>query len=177
MPFRRLLHNHSTDDSGFTLLEVIVVMVLIAVFTVMAIAQYANSNVSLISQTHVLAAHLRYAQMRSLNTDSQWGILYDHNSGRYQLFKDATTQIELLPGEDHDSVNIGAMGITIASAVGAATPAVQDFDIRFDSWGSPLLSDTIAAPAAITTTFTLQLNQSGHATQSLTVTPNTGFIP
>jgi prepilin-type N-terminal cleavage/methylation domain-containing protein len=172
MPFRRLLHKHTTADSGFTLLEVFVVMVLIAIFTVMAVAQYSNSNVSLISQTQVLAAHLRYAQMRSLNTDSRWGILYDHNSGTYQLFKDATTHIVPLPGEDRASVNLGAMGISIASAISPSMPAVQDFDIRFDSWGSPLLSNT-----ALTAPLSLQLNQIGQAPQTLTVTPNTGFIP
>ena len=174
MPFSRLLHKHSTIESGFTLLEVIVVIVLIAIFTVMAIAQYRNSDISLISQAQVLAAHLRYAQMRSLNTDTSWGIHYHTNGtdGIYQLFRNTTTQVEPLPGEDSSSVDLGAMGITIASAVGPNTPAVQDFSIRFDSWGSPLLSDT-----ALPDTLTLQLNQAGNASRTLTVTRNTGFIP
>ena len=172
MPFRRLPHKHLTANSGFTLLEVIVVMVLIAVFTVMAITQYSNSNVSLISQSEVLAAHLRYAQMRSLNTDSRWGILYDHNLNTYRLFRNVTTQIVPLPGEDRDIVDLGAMGITIASAMSPSTPSAQDFVLSFDSWGAPLLSNI-----ALTGALTLQLQQAGHAPKTLIVTPNTGFIP
>jgi prepilin-type N-terminal cleavage/methylation domain-containing protein len=170
----RCPHKQLNAKNGFTLLEVILVLVLVSIFTVLAITQYSASDASLTAQAQVLASHLRYAQLRSMNTDSRWGILYSSagpDSGFYQLFHDSTAQIAQLPGEDRDRVNLGAMGITISSAAALNTPIPQNFEIRFDSWGIPT-SDVAGAA-----TLTLRLTKPGHTAQALSVTRNTGFIP
>ena len=171
MPFDSFRHSRMTTRTGFTLLEVIAVLALISVFTVLAVSQHAASDAGLIAQTQVLAAHLRYAQMRSMNAESSWGIVYNSTTGYYRLFRDAPTNIAQLPGEAQGGVNLKAMGITISSAIAPNSPAPQDFELRFDSWGAPLLSDI-----ALSDGLTLRLAQPGHPSQDLTVIQNTGFI-
>lgn len=171
MQSERLPHSESSHNSGFTLLEVILVLVLIGVFTVLAIAQHSASDVGISSQTRVLAAHLRYAQMRSMNTDTSWGIFYNNHDGYYQLFRGSTANIAQLPGEEGDRFNLGAMGMTISSAKASETPVARDFTVQFNSWGSP------QSDIAEDETLILQLTEPGHAPQTITVTRNTGFIP
>ena len=167
----RLLHRQPPHNSGFTLLEVILVLVLIGIFTVVAIAQHSASDAAVAAQAQVLAAHLRYAQMRAMNTDTSWGILYSAGGGYYQLFRSATEDIAQLPGEERDRVDLAAMGMAILSAAAPGTPSSGNFTVQFDSWGSP--QSTVAGAE----TLTLQLTQPGHTPQTITVTRNTGFIP
>ena len=72
-------------SSGITLLEVLVVMLMIAIFAVFVATRTMGTDPSLIAQTEVLKAHIRYAQMRSINTNTQWGI--HSNGGTYWLFQ------------------------------------------------------------------------------------------
>ena len=163
-------------SGGFTLLEILAVMVLIAIFIVLAVTQYSKSDVTLTSQTQVLKSHLRYAQMRSINTDTTWGIFYHHDNttSYYYLFSDHNiNNIEQLPGETRDRVDLGDMGITIGSAVGATTPQTRSFQIEFDDWGRP---SSTQLDATGTGSYTLELYKVNNDAQRFVVTRNTGFI-
>lgn len=170
------------SKNGFTLFEVLAVFVLISIFTVLAIVQYSAMDATLTAQAQVLAAHIRYARMRSMNTDLAWGIYYHHNPANsgdcyYLLFNGGaysnSAPIAPLPGETQDRVDIGDMGITIASAVGSNALTPQSFEVRFDDWGRP--TSRIGASDSMDT-LRLRLTKSGQAVRDLAVTKNTGFI-
>lgn len=165
---------------GFTLLEILAVMVLVGIFAVLALIQHSTSDASLKAPAQVLKSHLRYAQMRSINSDVRWGIYYHYNGADpgdcyYLLFCDSIDNIEQLPGETDDRVRLGEMGITILSAVAPAEPESGSFRIAFDDWGRPG-SEELDAPPSGPGSYTIALTKSGHDDEPFVITQNTGFI-
>lgn len=159
---------------GFTMLEILAVMVLIGIFVVLALIQHSTSDASLKAQAQVLKSHLRYAQMRSINSDTRWGIYYkdstDPEECYYLLFRNSTSNVEQLPGETDDRVRLGKMGITILSAVTPAEPESRSFRVAFDDWGRPSSGELGAG------SYTITLTKSGHDDAQFVITQNTGFI-
>jgi MSHA pilin protein MshC len=165
--------------SGFTLLEILIVLVLVGIFVTLAVVQHSTSNATLVAQCQVLKSHLRYAQSRSIDSDVHWGIYYHYSSGDptdcyYLLFNGGDiTSVRQLPGETRDRVYLGERAITLAAAAGSNPPAPQTFQIEFDDWGRP------ASPQLNPTgqiSYTLVLTQPGQTAQQFVITQNTGFI-
>jgi MSHA pilin protein MshC len=121
------------NQSGFSFFEIIVVMVLIGVFAVVVIVRHTYKDPTLMAQTQILKAHIRYAQMRALSSDSHWGIKYladdDNKTYSYWLFKQPATETKIvLPGETKDHVRLDETGTAISQG---------SFEVEFDSWGRP----------------------------------------
>jgi prepilin-type N-terminal cleavage/methylation domain-containing protein len=150
---------------GYTLIEVVTVIVLVTLLSVALLAYFRHSDTELISQTHILKTHIRYAQARAMNTDTAWGLHFQASTPQYWLFKDPDRNQKIaLPGETADHVDLDAMGLAITGA---------DFSLTFDGWGRP---------TAVDRTFTggqliLNLNRGGTNGDPITITDNTGFIP
>jgi prepilin-type N-terminal cleavage/methylation domain-containing protein len=152
---------------GFTLLEVIVVLVLIGIVSVVVFSRFQNIQADLIGQTAAIKTHLRYAQARSMNSDSVWGIRFASNI--YWLFNNGDiNQHVTLPGADADQIDLGALGITIAQGGSGS------FTVAFDDLGRPS-SDPDGDP--ISGTDLILAVGKGSENLNLTVTANTGFIP
>jgi len=159
-------HNHR----AFTILEVLIVLTLIAVFAAIAVARQPSTHVTLKARKLALEAHIRYAQMRAMNSDSRWGIAIDPNTDQvYWLFEEIdtdTTQQRLLPGEDGITVDLTAKGISISVS------GTNSF--RFDDWGRPL-----SGGAYFTDDLNLVLQKdvgSETISETLVVTAETGFV-
>ncbi len=145
----------SVDNRGFTLMEVIVVLILMAIFAMLAVSRQPHTDMTLKAGAEVLKSHLRYAQARAMSSDSIWGLSYDSGNGNYWLFRNEASQRVTLPGETQNSVNLMAKGISLSGAL----PLV------FDAWGRP----NLGADATIT------LAKAG-TTETITIRRNTGFI-
>jgi prepilin-type N-terminal cleavage/methylation domain-containing protein len=148
---------HYSGDGGFTMIEIIAVLLIIGILTVVAVAWMwsSQSNSDLTSQVDVVKNHLRYAQIRAMNTDTVWGINFNSTT-TYYLFQGAgsTTPINI-PGEQGAIVDLVAKKskLTITPPTGGS--------VTFDSYGSPGSA-----------TITIATNGG-----NITVTENTGFIP
>lgn len=158
---RRLL-----DKKGFTLLEILIVFVLIGIFSVVSIAWYSDQgSATLRTKADALISHLRYAQMRSMNTNSSWGIGYEDSSNNYWLYKQDPDDLKnlsdrhLLPGENQDAVRLDAVSLA------------HDFWVAFDSWGRP--SSDQAFPDG---RLSLNLQMTGQPDLTIRVVEETGFI-
>jgi prepilin-type N-terminal cleavage/methylation domain-containing protein len=152
------------DQSGFTLVEIFVVMVLIAIFAAIVILRYNYRDPALITHSQILKAHIRHAQIRSMNTETSWGIRYAVNGDQkaYWLFKQPDTETKIvLPGQTEDWVRLDPVGIDIAQG---------PFILQFDSWGRP--SSSLTADS----TLTLNLTKHGES-ERIVITQNTGFVP
>lgn len=152
------------NQAGFTLIEIVMVLVFISILATVAIVRHKYVDPTLMSQAQILKAHLRYAQMRSLSTDSKWGIKYQVNGDQrsYWLFKQPQTNNRIvLPGESDDRVHLDRMDIVISQG---------SFQVEFDGWGRPL--STLSGNG----TLNLELTKSEDSEQII-VTQNTGFIP
>jgi len=151
----KLTVRHSAGESGFTMIEIIAVLLIIGIIAVVVVSRMSKtSDYDLASQVEVVKAHLRLAQSRAMSSSSPWGININ-STKTYYLFKgDApATPVQLL-GENNATVSLTTKqsGLVITSAPQTIT---------FDAYGSPGAT-------------TLTVNTNGG---NITVTKNTGFIP
>lgn len=83
---------------GFTLLEVVAVLVLLGILAAVAVARFADSNADAVAEAEIFKSHLRYAQIRAMGDIYPWTI--EVGSGSYAL---STTNPSIgtptLPGE------------------------------------------------------------------------------
>ncbi len=140
---------------GFTLIEIIAVLILLAVAAAVVTAASSTADTEVAAATAVLKNHLRFAQIRAMNDTSTWGIGLGSNS--YTLQTGGTTAAINLPGTDSPTMNLAA-GLTLSVSPSSVTA------VTFDSWGSPG-----------TTTISLTISD-GTNSRSITVTRKTGFI-
>lgn len=136
---------------GFTLIEVIAVLIILGIVTAVAISRLSLPGY-LVSEADVLKASLRFAQLKALGDDvaASGGIVFE-NSG-YTLYKVSSPAPIYLPGVNSNHRNFASGVTTSATAV------------NFDRWGNPGVN-----PINIT------LSQAG-ATTVITVATGTGFI-
>jgi prepilin-type N-terminal cleavage/methylation domain-containing protein len=162
-----MVYKRATSTAGFTLIEIIVTFVLIALLTTWLFGRYhSTDSTSLIPQANILITHMRYAQARAMSTSSSWGIQYDDTPGafHYSLFRELPENRAVLPGEDSEWVELGEMDITVAEG---------SFTLSFDSWGRPACT---GCSSGGNRTFSLTLSKPDSSSGTLTIVQNTGFI-
>ena len=153
------------NNHGFTLLEVVVVIVLMAIFAMLAVSRQHHTDMTLRAGAEVLKSHLRYAQMRAMGSDSGWGIEYNGAASNYWLFRQSDNQRIALPGEAQATVDLAPGGVTI-------TPV--NFRLIFDPRGRPDTANSTLPFNARRATLTL--SKTGESDSTVTVVENTGFI-
>ena len=137
---------------GFTLIEIIAVLVIIGIISAVAVTIFSSlDKYKLISEVEILKTHLRYAQSRAMSDTVSWGIVLGVNS--YTLQRNGIPiSYPSLPNENSATHNFQD-GVT---KTGGAP------NVTFDIWGS-----SVAATGKL----------SAGSAQVITVTANTGFIP
>jgi len=149
--------------SGFTLIEVVVVLILLGITTAFVAMNATSHNSELVARTEVLKSHLRYAQMKSMSSNAVWGISGSGNS--YWLFTGGSTATKRqLPGESGLDVDLSAHGLSVS---GLST-------YSFETWGAPCTD--AAAGSRLTTAATITVSEGGTS-RIINITPYTGFIP
>jgi prepilin-type N-terminal cleavage/methylation domain-containing protein len=149
-------------NPGFTLFEVIVVLILMGILAAVAIPRLMDNTPEDRAAADKLKMHLRFAQLQALNSDMAWGIEL-HGIG-YRLFSyewDSETDTysnkdtHSFPGEDNV---IDLRGIT-----------VNNLPASFDNWGRPYNAQP---PSGTNSGWTITVGS-----ESITITSETGFIP
>lgn len=139
-------------NAGFTLIEVITVLIVISIVSAVIVNRLMDTSVELIAQTDVIKAHLRYAQSRAMSSNVIWGIRFNGNT--YWMFNNGSINNKVfLPGEGSDTLNLPS-GKTATGIV------------AFDSWGKPY-NDAGGSS-------THPGGQVGNL--AIVITKNTGFI-
>ena len=148
---------------GFSLIEIIGILLLLSIIAVGAVSILPGSNASLATEADRLSSHLRYAQIRAQADTYQWRL----------VFTDPTTYqigpVEV-PGPGFTPGIVPGTGATQRSLTdGVTTTAGTAF--RFDSWGRPLND-----PGFLAGDQTITLTQ-GAESRIITIGAGTGFIP
>jgi prepilin-type N-terminal cleavage/methylation domain-containing protein len=154
MKRRQIIKCRLKNSSGFTLLEVIAVLIIIAIVTAVAVSRSMSTQNDLIQQVDIVKTHLRFAQLKALNDDVYtWSITFTPNA--YNLSNTCTGSTcpsSTLPSESSSSHTFPS-GVTATSAT-----------VTFDRWGSP-------GGNAVGINLT-----QGSQTNTITIAANTGYI-
>ena len=153
--------------AGFTLIEIIAVLLLIGILAVAAVNRNTVQGAQAIAEADALRSALRYAQARAMADIYTWGVT--RSSGAYQLVSDnPDIASPVLPGQGSGTRTMPS-GVVLS---GAST-------ILFDARGRPV-SGNIAAvggtAAPVAANQTISVTESSK-TETITVTPYTGYIP
>ena len=155
-------------EEGFTLIEVIAVMIVIGIASVVVFSRGRSTDeVNIKAQAEALRGHIRYIQIRAMNTTSStagcsasFGISMSPNS--YYMFKKcskADADKVILPGADNNVVTL--KNVTLSAS----------YDVTFNDWGVPCSDLSGVTPYANNIVFNL------GGTEPITITKNTGFVP
>lgn len=155
--------NCREKQNGFTVIEIIAVLVMIGIIAAVAVSRVASTEeYSIAAEVDKLKMNIRYAQIRALSDDHKWGIEFPSNQN-YKLFRKdddgiTNTYPYNLPGDDSSQHTLpGNLSVTGATVI-------------FDEWGRPV--DTSGNPV----TENIPINISNAAKPQIIITKNTGFI-
>jgi MSHA pilin protein MshC len=158
-------------EAGFTLIEVVTVLILIGVVTAVILSRVVNiGQVRRTGQANLVRTHLQYAQSMAMkrygpNPEQPfyWGI---KGSGAvYWLFRTDAPQDAAAP--DNNPLRLPAED---APQVPVAT--LTAFTVYFDRYGRPYTYDGGAGDISqLSSPLVITVND-----QTLTITPETGFV-
>lgn len=166
---------------GFTLLEVIAVLVIVGIIAVVAASRAINHNAEVYTGADTLKAHLRYAQTMAMNSNLSnstapvWGI--NMTTSAYGLFQGTiTTNYVSLPEEESyvnadKTINLTKKKIKLSST----SPIIY-----FDNRGIPYSSYTNTTdniPLSASLIISIQPLNSATPSVGVTITPFTGYVP
>ena len=146
----------SAHQAGFTLLELVAVLLLLAILSTSLFLRWSPGSSTLNAQADQLAATLRHAQALALAQGRS--LRFDVQSATSYAITDGAATVT-----DHQGV---VQNYTLVSGV---TLAGNDLD--FDSLGRPIDAGNNLVAAALTWTLT-----GDGATASVSVSPLTGFV-
>lgn len=135
------------DTKGFTVIEVVAVLVMIGILSAVVIARSREDSAGRVAARDTIVSHIRYAQILAMKSDTGCGIRF--NTDQYWVFKNNSSGDQVtFPGGD-------AL-FAIHPDLGTANEVIY-----FDSWGSPHTSSSLAAarPTGIIGSLGLTLNE------------------
>ena len=156
---------HSARTTGFTLLELVMVLVVMGLLAVAVATSISGDDNNLSKEAEVLRLRLRYTQAYAMGKGHDFGVSCTDN--RYFMFKGTATGTPLrFPGESSTTYAL------------PSDISVTNFLVSFDEWGTPY-SDA-AHNTALSNDVTINMStstSSGSKSQTITVTALTGLVP
>jgi prepilin-type N-terminal cleavage/methylation domain-containing protein len=150
---------------GFTMIEMIVVLIVMAIFASIVISRYTSVANGSMTEMDGLKASLRYAQIQAMNDTVSWGIHFSADGTSYVLYKDGIPAViggipVMIPVKIPDSLpnNTHMLQGNVKITMGAGTT------VTYDKLGSP---------GAVL--ITIELSQ-GVNKNRIAITPETGFV-
>jgi prepilin-type N-terminal cleavage/methylation domain-containing protein len=175
------------DQRGFTMIEMVAVLIVMAIVGVLVVSRYTMGSEQLIAETDALKSSLRYAQIQSMQDDTdtdtnpvKWGIHLSSDGGSYVLYKNNAPAIDgssnpiLIPVKLPDATNDPPPVNQHYLQKGVQIKSGRDTTVNFDKWGRPLDESGNLRTLNIGN---LILSQRGNDADPIIVTRNTGYIP
>ncbi len=154
-----------SKTSGFTFVELIIVMMLISVLAVGAYLNWPGKTLQLGGQISQIANDIRYAQSLSMSKDQRYRFVIT-SSTTYQITNSSGTAIILALGSS--TITLGT-GITFGSLTNLPNNL-----IAFGSDGTPYV-DTASPGTALASAATIPITANGE-TRSVQISPQTGRV-
>lgn len=150
------LYYHMFKQKGFTLIELIAVMVLVGFLAISIVPRFSFQDVNALAEVYTLESTLRYAQSRAKNDTEYWGVEIERNGYSLHRYSSDST-LELIPGVNSSAYSFPS-GVT----------ANAQFVI-FDSRGRPVNKSF----KPLSTPLKIAIN---GVNRNIIITPETGLI-
>lgn len=150
---------------GFTLVEILVVVSIIAIIAVFVSYRWQGAGINLVTQANQLVGDIRYTQALSVSSNQRYRLVIT-SSNSYQIMNQAGAAIVMARGGT--SVTLSP-GITFGSLTNLPNNL-----IAFNSQGTPYI-DTGSPGTRLTSTASIPITQSGQ-TRTIIISPNTGRV-
>ena len=127
---------HNSWAAGFTFIEIIVVLLIVGILSAIAMEHSMNYDADLAGAVEIVKGHLRYSQVKAINSDVKWGINFSTNSYALQdengvnanlpgdLPQNVTYSATLNPVMFDQDGSPGASSITITVSKGGASRTI-----------------------------------------------------
>lgn len=152
-------------QSGFTLLEFVIVIILLGILSAAAYLKWPGNVMNLSGQANQLAEDLSYAQTLAMTT-GQRVRLVKSSSTSYQILNSAGTAVRMPSGATSITLN---RNITFGTLTNLPNSL-----INFDGRGTPY-TDTATPGTALAATAVFTLSAGSEST-TVSVTPQTGWV-
>jgi prepilin-type N-terminal cleavage/methylation domain-containing protein len=160
-----MLIKTTRNNRGFTIIEIVVVMVLISIIAAAAFSRSITTDqMNFVSQYDKIQNQVRYPQSLAMKQGKEWG--FACNGSDYWIFTGTNETIvanhRLLPGQQETLISLNDLGVTM-----------DGFTVIFDKYGIPYEPDwtTPLNPALV-----VDLTDSGSESRSFTILPETGLV-
>ncbi|MGD9014151.1 MAG: type II secretion system protein [Desulfobacterales bacterium] len=152
------------SQHGFTLIEITVVLVLMAIISAYVIGRSVTSDqVDVTGQTDRIRNQIRFAQSIAMKrSDAVWGITC--NANQYWMFSGSPATPEVLPGESNAQINLSDLGISL-----------DPFTLYFDRIGRPYEAYTDEDNNTPLDSNLIITVSAGGQNRDITVIPETGL--
>jgi MSHA pilin protein MshC len=171
---------------GFTLIELIIVMVLIGILTIsISVGTSRVGNIAMAAQAAQVAQDIRYTQSLAMTQHQSFRIYFCNPSNTsdytvYQIIRDSDGTAVINPTTGTSNPTDLQTGIRFSSS------SVSGRRLVFDSQGTPY-EGTSSSPFTSNQTVTLSVDTSGGGCSggscggtlpgcTITITPNTGYV-
>ena len=159
--------------TGFTLVELVIVMMILAILAAIAVPLYTSAaSVQLKTAANMIASDLEYAKSMAMSTGRSFSVVFDTSAEEYRI-RDAN-------GDVNHPVHIGAKYVVSFagdSRLNKVDIVSANFDskngVRFDYLGAPYAWD--GSSASSLNNGSVQLRAEGN-TLTVRVEPVTGYI-
>lgn len=157
-----LAFSHRRRTAGFSLLELILVLVLVGALAAIATPRWLENDISLGAVAQQLQHDMRLTQSLAMTRGQRHRIVFDSATNAYGL-ADAS-------GAPVNHPLTGAATVALPAGVVFSGNGFSSGFLAYDGLGRPYDGAT-----ALTAGTAVQLSRGG-ATRTLTVTPATGFV-
>lgn len=159
-------------SDGFTLIELITVIVILGILAVVLTTGTGALGGRELARAAEVRAQLRFVQLKAMKTGGVYGMSFDGtNYWGFNGTDPAAAAMRLtLPGETAALISLAGKNMALALPATPYTIFFDGFGIPYTSYASASVNTRLANPANITIT-------AGGASAVLTLTPETGYVP